>query len=172
MDCAIPCIRVLAVDDSIEELTKLLHHAYARLGAMGLNFTAVDQSPEVTLQRTNWGSCYVAVAGTALVGTIVVRPTHQSSECCIYNQPGVATAHQFAVAPEYQNTGIGSALLAQAEQWAVENGFNWLALDTAEPVTGLIEFYERRGYHKVGTVRWPGKKYRSVVMKKSLNDLD
>jgi GNAT superfamily N-acetyltransferase len=163
-----PHIRILSSNDSINELTSLLHRAYAHLGALGLNFTAVDQSPEVTAQRVNLGTCYVAVVGTELVGTIVVRGTHKSSECSYFNQPGVATAHQFAVAPEYQGTGIGSALLSQAEAWARKNGFSQLVLDTAESVTDLIEFYSRRGYEKVGTVQWPGKRYRSVVMRKAL----
>ena len=103
-----------------------------------------------------------------MVGTIVVRGTHESSECSYFNQRGVATAHQFAVAPEYQGTGIGSALLSQAETWARENGFTSLALDTAESVSDLIEFYSRRGYEKTGTVQWPGKRYRSVVMSKGM----
>ena len=37
-------IRQFGPDDSIEELTALLHRAYARLGSMGLNYTAVDQA--------------------------------------------------------------------------------------------------------------------------------
>jgi len=44
-------LRPLAPSDSIVELTLLLHRAYARLGAMGLNYTAVDQSPDVTARR-------------------------------------------------------------------------------------------------------------------------
>lgn len=38
-------LRKLRREDSIEELTYLLHRAYARLGAVGLNYTAVDQVP-------------------------------------------------------------------------------------------------------------------------------
>jgi GNAT superfamily N-acetyltransferase len=168
VDRRIPHIRVLSSDDSIEALTSLLHRAYARLGSLGLNYTATDQSPAVTADRAGSGICYVAVLGSELVGTITVRRTHTESLCSYYNQPGVATAHQFAVAPEHQGAGIGSALLAQAETWASENGFTALALDTAGPVTDLIEFYSRRGYRKVGMVQWPGKRYRSVVMRKHL----
>ena len=41
-------IRPLSSTDSITEITFLLHRAYARLGDMGLNYTAVDQSTDVT----------------------------------------------------------------------------------------------------------------------------
>ena len=161
-------IRVLSEHDSIQALTALLHRAYARLGDMGLNYTAVDQSPEVTVERISRGTCYVAFIGSQLVGTILVRPTHIDSECPHYNRSGVSSVHQLAVAPEFQSAGIGSDLLSCAEAWARENGFNELAMDTAEPATHLIEYYERRGYHRVGSVQWPGKTYRSVVLSKVL----
>ncbi len=162
------CIRRLAESDSIEALTELIHRAYAPLGARGLNFTAVDQTPEVTAQRAAWGTCFMATVGSDLAGTIVVRGTHTDSVCPHFNKPGVATIHQFAVAPELQGKGIGSALLSAAETWAGENGFAELLLDTAEPATELIDYYERHGYHEVTTVQWPGKTYRSVVMGKGL----
>ncbi len=36
-------------DADAEDLTELLHAACAELGAMGLNYTAVDQDPETTM---------------------------------------------------------------------------------------------------------------------------
>ena len=44
-------IRQLAPADSLEELTHLLHRAYAQLGGMGLNYTAVSQPTETTARR-------------------------------------------------------------------------------------------------------------------------
>jgi hypothetical protein len=63
----------------MEELTALLHRAYADLGAMGLNYTAVDQSAEVTRLRIAGGRGFVAIdrAGR-IVGTIVFYPPHRS----------------------------------------------------------------------------------------------
>lgn len=63
-------IRAFLESDSISELTVLLHRAYARLGAMGLNYTAVDQTPEVTAQRIRGGNCFVAADGARLVGWV------------------------------------------------------------------------------------------------------
>ena len=45
-------IRALGPHDSIEELTALLHRSYAALGAMGLNYTAVDQTADVGRGRS------------------------------------------------------------------------------------------------------------------------
>jgi len=44
-----------------------------------------------------------------------------------------------------------------------------LRLDTAEPAQNLIGWYERRGYHPVGEVRWSGKTYDSIVMETDLS---
>ena len=66
-----PLIRTLQPSDSLHELTALLHRAYARLGAMGLNYTAVDQSPEITAKRIAGGQCFVAEIEGKLAGTIV-----------------------------------------------------------------------------------------------------
>lgn len=163
-----PTVRPLEPTDSIVALTSLLHRAYAVLGNMGLNYTAVDQSAEVTAQRIRGGTCYVATLGRELVGTIVVRPTCAKNECAYFTRPGVASAHQFAVDPLHQGKGLGRLLLQQAEHWALQAGFRELAMDTAEPAAHLVDFYGRLGYRPVSTVQWPGKVYRSVVLGKVL----
>lgn len=67
-------IRDIAAGDSIEALTRLLHSAYARLGDMGLNYTAVDQSALTTAERIKGNHSFVAAADGEIVGTIVVKP--------------------------------------------------------------------------------------------------
>lgn len=162
-------IRLLQPGDSIEELTALLHRAYARLGQMGLNYTSVDQSPEVTAQRIGTdGACYVVEQNGRLVATVLVKPTYTHNECGYYTRAGVAAAHQFAVEPDLQGRGIGHTLLQACETWARERHYRELALDTAEPATHLVNYYTRQGFRLVDHVRWTGKVYRSVVMSKTL----
>ena len=161
-------LRTFGPGDSIVELTQLLHRAYARLGAMGLNYTAVDQSPDVTAKRLGSGTCYVATRGGQLVGTILVHPTYATNDCAWFTRPGVACVHQFAVDPSLQGGGVGRRLLQRAEDWARAHGFAEVAMDTAEPATHLVDFYTRLGYETVDTVQWPGKVYRSVVLRKRL----
>lgn len=161
-------IRPLAPTDSMDELTQLLHRAYARLGKMGLNYTAVNQTPDVTASRIRDGQCFVADVGGKVVGTIVVRPPSPSlSE--YFTRCDVASVTQFGVEPTEQGTGVGRALLAYCEVWATAHGFSEVALDTAEEADHLIRFYAGVGYKVVSSVQWPGKTYRSLVLAKALS---
>jgi len=161
-------IRRLQSTDSLEQLTALLHRGYAQLGAMGLNYTAVDQTVEVTADRIQGGHCLVALWNGELAGTVLGMPQVLKSECKYYGRPGVASLRQLAVEPSLQGKGVGRALIAACETWARESGFTELALDTAEPATHLVTLYARLGFAQMGTVQWPGKCYRSVVMSKRL----
>jgi hypothetical protein len=43
-----------------------------------------------------------------------------------------------------------------------------MAVDTAEPAIHLVAWYARLGYQAIETVQWKSKKYRSVIMSKTL----
>jgi GNAT superfamily N-acetyltransferase len=163
-----PEIRLLNESDSLTELTALLHRAYAQLGKRGLNYTAVDQSEQVTAQRIQEGICFVATITDRLIGTLVLTKPNLQSVCAYFRRPQTPSIHQFAVDPSQQGSGLGKAILQTAEAWAQSQGFSELALDTAEPATHLIARYRKWGYEIVDHVQWPGKSYLSVVMSKQL----
>ncbi|HEU6456691.1 MAG TPA: GNAT family N-acetyltransferase, partial [Roseateles sp.] len=64
-----PTIRPLAADDCLTELTRLLHASYASLAEQGWNFTAVDQSVDVTRDRLAGAQGFVAELDGRMVGT-------------------------------------------------------------------------------------------------------
>ncbi|NRF66019.1 GNAT family N-acetyltransferase [Aquincola sp. S2] len=167
-------IRPLADSDSLEALTTLLHRAYAPLGAAGMNFTAVDQSVEVTRERVQRGPCFVAEQGGALVGTATVNgmfdPNRQGFARVSpwFFRRDVAHVQQYAVDPECQGLGIGAKLRAACEDWARTHGHHAIALDTAMPATHLRERYRRAGFAEVAQLQRDGKHYRSVIMVKPL----
>ncbi len=163
-------IRPWNTEDSFDELTTLLHLAYAPLGAMGLNYTAVDQGPKVTAERIAGCMCYVAEQDGKLVGTATVRGPYESSDCEYYTKPEVAIVNQVAVLPSFQSQGIARALLATCSSWARQHGYTKLALDTAIPATHLVALYRKLGYTEVSQVQWSGKHYRSAVLSRHLSD--
>lgn len=167
-------VRALASRDSLQALTRLLNQAYAPLLARGMNFTASTQDLETTRKRVADGQCFVAELGGVVVGTVTAcgpydeREVGSGAEMPWYRDPDVAHLQQFAVDPAHQRRGVGRLLVAAGERWARERGFGSVALDTAEPASELIAMYQRLGYTTVDHMQWPGKTYRSLVMRKRL----
>ena len=167
-------VRALAVRDSFEKLTKLLHAAYAPLAAQGMNFTAATQTATDTARRASQGQCFVALQRGKLVGTVTVSGPYDdvtgawTATAEIFREPNTAHFHQFAVQPELQGKGLGRLLITSCEDWAKERHFKSMALDTAEPAAALRALYRRLGYRECGHVQWPDKAYRSVLMRKPL----
>ena len=133
--------------DSYAQLTPMLHRAFARLGAMGLNCTCVDQSEDVTRRRAEAGECYVAVCGGRVIGTATLYATDPSSACSLYRREGVASVRQVAVDPDCQSRGIGALLLAFAEQCRAARLY---AARTryAAPASHLLAFYGAQGFRR------------------------
>ena len=171
-------IRPLQAEDCLQALTALLHRAYASLAAQGWNFTAVDQSVELTRKRVASGECLVAERGGALVGTVTVRGPYRPEvdawclETPIYQSADTAILSQFAVDPAVQGQGLGERLMDAAEAWALAQGYARMALDTAKPAEHLQRRYLQRGYAHAGEVQWEGKTYSSVLMVKQLQGFE
>ncbi|HYG41844.1 MAG TPA: GNAT family N-acetyltransferase [Bordetella sp.] len=165
-------IRLVSAQDSLDDLTLLLHRAYARLAAMGLRYVATHQSAAVTQRRIAQGECYVAQAGGKLIGTIIFRPAEGTKGSAWLDRADVASLGQFAVEPEWQSLGLGRRLMALAEARAVQTGAAEIALDTAEPAAHLIEWYARRGYRFIEYAQWQSVNYRSVIMSRPVSSIE
>jgi GNAT superfamily N-acetyltransferase len=154
--------------DSEGQLTEMLHRAFARLGAMGLNCTCVDQTPAVTRQRATAGDCFVALSNGCPIGTLTLYGRDSDSLCDHYHRSDVASVRQFGIDPPWQSRGVGRALLTFAEHWAIMRGYAQLALDTPYPASHLLAFYRSQGFRVVDVVRFAGKVYDSAILSKPL----
>ncbi|MGF6765988.1 ribosomal protein S18 acetylase RimI-like enzyme [Paraburkholderia sp. GAS33] len=161
-------LRRLTPSDSISELTRLLHRAYANLAAMGLRYMATHQSEEVTQRRVDEGECYVATFAGALVATIIFKSVEQTRGSLWLDRSDVASLGQFAVAPELRSKGLGARMMDLVESRGVEAGATELALDTAEPADHLVAWYRRREYRFIEYAQWKHTNYRSVIMSKAI----
>jgi GNAT superfamily N-acetyltransferase len=164
----VPDIRLISASDSIAELTDLLHQAYRALAEQGMRFVASHQDEQVTARRIAKGECYLAFHEGELVSTVTLDDAAHTKGSPWYERPDVASFHQFAVRPHWQDRGIGSRMLDYIECRAAQKGVAELALDTAEPARHLINFYAARGYRFIEYVRWDAVNYRSVVLSKRL----
>lgn len=161
-------IRPLGPSDSFEELTELLHRAYARLASQGMKYYASWQPPEVTRRRCAEGECYLAEHEGRIVGTILFRPPGRFEPTPGYDDVTVASFGQFGVEPEYQGRGVARQLMDFVEDRARECGASALVIDTSERAHDLIATYQRRGYAIIGDVQWEVTNYRSVILRKPL----
>jgi GNAT superfamily N-acetyltransferase len=150
------------------KMTKCIRSAYQQLNDMGLRYWATWQDEKDTLKRATLGSCFLAIQKGNIIGTIAYSPPEIASGCNWYDQEGIASFHQFAVCPNQQKSGIGSALLQHVENHAKVEGAIELALDTAEQATHLISIYKKRGYRFIEFSNWDITNYRSVIMSKKL----
>jgi GNAT superfamily N-acetyltransferase len=161
-------VRRLSNQDSMEEITQLLHAAYAPLAARGMRYLASQQTSEKTLERCLKGVTFLAIMDETIVGTITLSTAQNTRGSPWYDRPDVASFGQFAVKPTAQKLGIGTLLLNQVEKTAKSLHVQHLALDTSEHAFELIRFYRVRGYEFVENVQWDVTNYRSVIMSKTL----
>lgn len=162
--------RVISSSDSIEELTQLLNKSYKVLADMGLNYVAATQDCSITLRRIESAhKCFIGIYNGRIISTISLYSPKPSDNSNWYNKEFVAKVGQFAVAPELQKYGIGSKMMdiAEAEARNIQN-VKEIALDTAETAHHLIDFYRKRGYRYIETIRWDMTNYHSVVLSKLL----
>jgi GNAT superfamily N-acetyltransferase len=163
-------IRLLTEADSLADLTALLHRAFAPLGAMGLDCDSATQSAATTAARARRGACFVALRGADIVGTVTAEMPDPANECAWYRRPRTLSLHQFAVEPGAQHHGLGTLLLQVAQRWAGVRGCRELALDTPQRATHLVAWYEAHGFRRVARLQHAGKRYRSVVLSKPVDD--
>jgi GNAT superfamily N-acetyltransferase len=168
-------VRLLAPRDPIPEITKLLHRAYAKQVAMGLQPLAGRQDDATTAKRVKSGECYVAVAAPAertgkpkIVGTILFHEVEDAKGPPFFQNSHVDSFSQFAVDPDLQGFGIGQLLLDKAESRAIECGSTELGLSMAEPDQDLMKYYLKRGYRFIEHWQWPYTNYKSAILSKTL----
>jgi GNAT superfamily N-acetyltransferase len=163
-------IRALWPSDSLEQLTDLIHRAYAPHLVHGLRFVGTHQTVQVTAERIASGHAFVATLQDELVGTVTVRPPKPKSAAPLYRDPHTWSFSQLAVTPELKGRGLGRALHDAAVQFALRSGAQTMMLDTAEPAKGLIALYESWGYRIVGRADWrPQTNYESVLMSRAIS---
>ena len=159
-------LRRLAPTDSADELTDLLHRAYAPLAAAGMRFHATHQDVATTRERCEAGECYVLAQGGRLIGTVTFKDARQTSGTPHLDREDVASFGQLCVDPAWQGQGLAGILFDLVERRAHETGAAAIALDTSERATALIATYSRRGYVFVEHAQWDHTNYRSVIMSK------
>ena len=118
-----PLIRQLGYEVALNELEK--------------HFRLVMKSPE--------HSAFVCETEGKLVGLLHVfgRPALE--------KPAEAVIQSIVVDKEYRKGGIGNQLIAAAELWAIERGYDYIALHTRTDRDDARAFYSQMGFRTKAT---------------------
>lgn len=166
-------IRRFLTGDSIEEITTLLHRAYARQRVIGLDPLAGRQDNARTLDRVLNSECFLAFMdheqdSQRIVGVILLNEHERVTFPEYFLRPGVSHFAMFGVDPELQAIGVGQKLLDTCVRRAKELGSTQMALSMAEPDAALFRYYQRRGYEEVQKWQWPYTNYVSLILAKDI----
>jgi len=143
-----------------EELDEIL--ALTRACGKHLRENGIDQWDENYPDRESLkrdiesNTLFVYRADKSVLGLVVLNE-NQDAE---YDQINWSTkesdrnlvVHRLAVHPQHQGQGIARKLMDFAEQWALDQNYNAIRLDTFSQNPRNQKFYKNRGYTELGSV--------------------
>lgn len=154
MSASMPSFRNAGLED-VDAVVQLVESAYrgesSRAGwtteAHLLDGQRTDPEEVASLTRERLARVLLALQGSELVGCVLVRADREARGLA----PVTAHIGMFAVRPTLQARGLGSALLAHAENLArTELSAARAELTVIEQRLDMLAWYERRGYARTG----------------------
>ena len=103
---------------------------------------------------------YVLILDEKIVGTLVITPIIDEEYIPIkWLTPSKNNlyVHRLSIHPNYQGKGLAQQLMDFAENFAIENDYSSIRLDTFSKNPRNQKFYELRDYIKTGTVFFPNQ---------------
>ena len=150
-----PSLRIVpAAEADFEAVASLINAAFATHPILGGRDRTSAESVAEEVGAT--GEVLLALEDGQIVACAIIRPADDlvaeyGEEAML---PDVERALYFglaAVRPEHMRSGLGRALVAEAERIAAERGFKYVVLGTLEEF-GLVPYYERLGYEVAATI--------------------
>ena len=101
---------------------------------------------------------YVNEHNGRIIGAIVIS-THMDEEYIpikwLTPNGNNTYIHRVCIHPEFQGKGFAQAMMDFAEDFSRSNGFDSVRLDTFSQNKRNQQFYEQRGYQKLGDIFFP-----------------
>jgi ribosomal protein S18 acetylase RimI-like enzyme len=158
-DMNAPHIRQATSQDA-ERLEDVYHSAYRENRELGFPAKAETTTGDDIREWLDGGRVYVGEIDQQVIGAVRIEVT----------TPERLKLSRLGVHEDWQETGIGSALLDHVEELARAEDFEAIWLTTPEDHPYLPAFYRDRGYHKTGDYPLAYREYDEVTMEKSLDD--
>lgn len=139
-----PVVRLLAPDDDVERLGRLIHAAYFALPDYPRDEEYDAEIADVDARR-DATVVVVAELDGELVGCLTYVP-HLVERYAEHGDPDAATFRYAAVDPSVQGRGVGEALVRWVVDRARTDGRARIRIHTLEMMTAAQRLYERLGF--------------------------
>ncbi|UCD60616.1 MAG: GNAT family N-acetyltransferase [Flavobacteriaceae bacterium] len=151
----ISCAKILEIPD-ILELTKACANHMEKIGIFQWNEVYPSRAAfEKDISRKE---LFVLKSENKIIGCITITPIMDDEYIPVKwltpNENSIYI-HRLAVQPEYQGKGYAQQLMHFAENFARENKYISVRLDTFSQNKRNQKFYEQRGYQKLENIYFP-----------------
>lgn len=146
-----------AISQDLPVVWGIIDNCAKWLSGQNLNHWAKYYTEEMVSKMINKKEVYIGTNNGESVGTI----TFDTKPPKYYEEPGYGELFTnpndpavyltaVAVLPGHHGRGFAGQLLQFVEDKATERNMKWLRLDCRSEVPGLVSFYEKRGFRKLG----------------------
>jgi ribosomal protein S18 acetylase RimI-like enzyme len=109
-----------------------------------------------------------------IIGIIVISKEQESEYENVNwtdNRGKFLVVHRLAVRPKWQRSGLGRQMMIFAEEYATENGYFSIRLDTYSGNPVALEFYMNLGYQRIpGHIHFPHRELPYFCFEKILKN--
>ncbi len=123
------------------DMVCVIHAAFGARPALDPPSTAIDETPETIAAALARGGGVLATVDGRPAGALLI----------VALRPGLATFQRVSVHPDFQRHGVASAMVAAAQEYAAELGFDRVELFAREEFADLIQFWQHRSFEIVRT---------------------
>lgn len=135
-----PQLRVASPADAAE-LVEVIHAAFGARPVLDPPSTAGQETEHSVREALASGGGVLAEVNGRIAGVILVAANGQGRAGRL-----VASWRRVSVHPDFWGHGIGTGLVAAAEEYAAEQGYGVVELIARREFPELLRFWQRRGY--------------------------
>lgn len=156
----------------LQQILSLYQSARAALEKMGIyQWTDRYPTPELIERDLKSGQLYLLHENDLVLGAIHLSSDQEEEYKSVnWNCSGseALVVHRLVVAPDQQRKGFASDLMDFAETFAHQHKQTSIRLDAYSQNKGVLELYQKRGYHKRGEIRFPEREHAFHCLEKNL----
>ena len=163
---------IRATEQELDELLAFYRHVADHMEEKGLQQWHWGRYPNEAMIREDLDKgdlYYMRVDGTLAAAVVLMtgqEPEYDSLCWSFGVRPGIF--HRLAVHPSMQGAGLGGLVVDDVLQLLRRCGCDCVRCDTSEKNRNAVRLYEKLGFRRCGTMRWPDTGWDNITFDKPL----